>query len=146
MTTFCTDVEIERIARGLLERTLPKSEWTHAAHFAAAIWLLRHRPDLTGVVEMRRIICAYNEATGTANTTASGYHETITIASCRAAAAFLVRYPPGMALHPIANALLQSALGRSDWLLAYWSRALLFSESARRAWVEPDIAPIPYEG
>ena len=95
---------------------------------------------------MRRIICAYNDATGTANTKASGYHETITIASRRAAAAFLARYPQGMALHLIVNALMKSALGRSDWLLAYWSRELLFSESARRAWVEPDMAPIPYEG
>jgi len=26
----------------------------------------------------------------------------------------------------------------------YWSDALLFSPEARRAWVPPDLAPIPY--
>ena len=32
---FRSDDEIETIGRGLLDRTLPKTVWTHAAHFAA---------------------------------------------------------------------------------------------------------------
>lgn len=61
------DIEIERIGRGLVERTLAKSDWTHQAHFAAALWLLRrHGPATEGV--MPGLIRAYNEATGTANT------------------------------------------------------------------------------
>ena len=41
MVYFSSDAEIDRIGRGLLDRSLPKAEWTHAAHFAAAFWLLR---------------------------------------------------------------------------------------------------------
>ena len=34
--TSLSDTDIDRIARGVIDRTLPKAEWTHAAHFAAA--------------------------------------------------------------------------------------------------------------
>jgi hypothetical protein len=37
-----------------------------------------------------------------------------------------------------------SPLGHPDWLLAYWSRARLFSTAARRRWAEPDIAALPF--
>ena len=36
MSHFSSDAEIERIGRGLIDRSLPKAEWTHAGHFAAA--------------------------------------------------------------------------------------------------------------
>jgi len=60
--TFTTDAEIDRIASGVLDRHLPKAEWTHAAHFALALWLLRHRENVPLI--MPGIIRAYNEATG----------------------------------------------------------------------------------
>src|SRR5512146_44410 len=91
------DTCIEHIARGLIDRTLPKSDWTHAAHFAAALWLLRHRGD-AAFSDMPPLIRAYNEATGVANTDTSGYHETITIASLRVARAWLDERPD-MPLH-----------------------------------------------
>jgi hypothetical protein len=40
--------------------------------------------------------------------------------------------------------LLATEWGRSDWLLTYWSKSLLFSVAARRAWVEPDLRPLPF--
>ena len=33
---FKSNAEIARIYRGLIDQTLPKPDWTHAAHFAAA--------------------------------------------------------------------------------------------------------------
>jgi hypothetical protein len=42
------------------------------------------------------------------------------------------------------NELLAGEYGRSDWLLSYWSKPLLFSVAARRAWVEPDLKPLPF--
>jgi hypothetical protein len=140
--TFTSD-DIDRIGVGLMNRTLPKSEWTHAAHFAAAFWLLR-RFGADVFREMPRLIRAYNEATGVANTETSGYHETITIASLRAAAAWLAARP-NVSLPEALAALLASPYGRSDWLLAYWSKEVLFSARARREWVEPDLAPLPSE-
>lgn len=145
MTTFfSSDDEIKHVAIKLLDRSLPKSEWTHAGHFAAALWLLRHESHLLERGGIGAIIRAYNDATGTANTDNSGYHETITTASMRAATAFLVSHGERAPLHLIANDLLASACGDPNWLLDYWSRRALFSTAARREWLEPDVSPLPY--
>ena len=139
MTFSISDADIEHIAHGLIGRTLPKREWTHAAHFAAALWLLRERGD-AAFRDMPPIIRAYNEATGVANTDTGGYHETITIASLRVARSWLTERPDVLLCAALAR-LLESPYGRSDWPLAYWSRERLFSAAARRAWMEPDLRP-----
>ena len=136
------EADIEHIARGLIDRTLPKSDWTHAAHFAAALWLLRDRGEAT-FRDMPPLIRAYNESTGVANTDTSGYHETITVASLRLARAWLAERS-GMALHAALAELLASPFGRSDWLLAHWSRERLFSGTARREWLDPDLRPLAF--
>jgi hypothetical protein len=140
---YTAESEIDAIGHGLLTRTLPKADWTHAAHFAAALWLLVRRPDLDAAAAMPGLIRAYNEATGVRNTEDSGYHETITQASLRAARAFLAAHEPAP-LHVICNDLLASTLGDPDWLLRYWSRENLFSREARAAWLPPDIAKLPF--
>ena len=92
---------------------------------------------------MPPLIRAYNESTGVANTDTTGYHETITVASLRVARAWLADRPE-MPLHAALAELLASPHGRSDWLLAYWSRERLFSVIARRAWVDPDLQAFTY--
>ncbi|MEA3141547.1 MAG: hypothetical protein QOK23_3716 [Gammaproteobacteria bacterium] len=140
---FTSDDDIDAIGRRVLDLSLPKAQWTHAAHFATALWLMARRPDLDPSSAMPGFIRAYNEATGVANTDNSGYHETITQASLRAARNFLVLHPD-RSLFANCNALMASPLGRSDWLLAYWSRDRLFSVEARRRWQEPDLKPLPF--
>jgi hypothetical protein len=142
MPLFTANSDIDRIGHGLLNRTLPKSEWTHAAHFAAALWILATRQDIDAPRDMPALIRAYNEATGVANTDTGGYHETITQASLRAASAFLAAAPT-QPLYATCNALMASPLGHPDWLLEYWSRPVLFSPEARRQWRAPDIKPLP---
>ena len=145
MTQFYPDdAAITQLAAGVLDRSLPKSAWTHAAHFALALWLLRHQPDAATPDAMRSTIRAYNEATGTVNSDSSGYHHTITIASLRGAAAQLAAADATVPLHSILDALMAGPLGQSGWLIAYWSKERLFSADARRAWVEPDIQALPF--
>jgi len=141
-TPFTSEAEIETIFAGLADRTLPKPGWTHAAHFAAALYVLARRPDMDAARRMPGLIRAYNEATGVANTETGGYHETITQASLLAARTFLAAHPQAP-LHEVCNALLRSPLCEPDWLLDYWSREALFSREARAVWVEPDLAPLP---
>ena len=136
---FPNDAAVARVGFGLIDRTLPKPEWTHAGHFAAALWLLRHEPEDVVRRRMPAMIRAYNEATGVANTDEGGYHETITLASIAAARAFLDARPASAPLHAVVDELMASRLGRPDWLLGFWSRARLFSVEARRSWVEPDL-------
>jgi hypothetical protein len=140
---FTSDGEIAAIGGGFVERSLPKSVWTHAAHFATTLWLIAERPEVDVARELPGMIRAYNEATGGANTETSGYHETITQASVRAARRFLVESPP-RPLFATCNALMESPLGDPDWVLVYWSRERLFSVEARRMWVEPDLRRLPF--
>jgi hypothetical protein len=140
---FSSDREIARAGEKFLDRSLRKPEWTHAAHFAVTLWLLRHRPALDLDENLPGLIRAFNEATGTANTDTGGYHETITRASLAAVRARLAQ-SPAPSLTGILDALLASPLGDSNWLLDYWSRERLFSTAARRFWLPPDLKSLPY--
>ena len=138
------DAAIGRIAQGVLERTLPKAEWTHRAHWALALWLLRHQPEQATPEAMRAVISGYNLATGTANTDTGGYHHTITIASMRAAEAALAQAGESAGLAQVLAGLVDSPLGRPEWLLEHWHKDTLFDVAARQGWVEPDRVPLPY--
>jgi hypothetical protein len=140
---FTSDEEISVIGAGLLDRTLPKAVWTHAAHFAATLWLLQCRPEIDIAREMPGFIRGYNEAIGGKNTDTSGYHETITQASIRAARAFVAEAPP-QPLFVTCNTLMRSRFGDPEWLMEYWTRPRLFSVAARRAWLEPDLRKLPF--
>jgi hypothetical protein len=144
MTTDLTDTDIERIAAGVLDQTHPYAAWTHAAHFAAALWLLRHPDVLRRNGGMGAIIRRFNGAVGVPNTDTQGYHATITEASLRGALGVLAKAGPDAPLAQVLAALLASPLGGSRWLLAYWSEERLMSAAARRAWIDPDRAALPF--
>jgi hypothetical protein len=136
--SFETDDEIEATARAMMACALPKEAWTHTAHFASALWLLRTRGE-AAYAEMPGLIRAYNESVGGRNTDTEGYHETITQASLRMAHGALREAP----LTVVLAELMAGPCGRSDWILTYWSKQVLFSAEARREWVAPDIQPLP---
>jgi len=143
MMSFTSEQEIKRIYSGLMDRTLPKSEWTHAAHFAAAVAMLA---DLKQAAfdRMPDVIRAYNLATGVENTDTDGYHHTITLASLMATQSEMDAIPKAQPLFEITNTLLAQEYGQPKWLLTFWSEAVLFSVDARRGWVEPDIQALPF--
>ena len=61
-----------------LEKTLPKSEWTHEMHLMVGFYMvITHKNEAMTV--MRQARGEYNEAVGTLNTDTNGYHETITV-------------------------------------------------------------------
>lgn len=138
--TFSSDADLAAIADGVIARSLPKPAWTHAAHFACAVWIIMRRDDLVAERDLPGLIRAYNESTGTPNTDTGGYHETITQASLVAVRAVVAE---GGSPIKVLRRLLEGPHGRSDWLLKHWSRELLFGVEARRGWVEPDLAPLP---
>ena len=132
------DTDIIRIGKRLRDRSLPKAEWTHAAHVAAAVYVLdRHGARAEAV--MPELIRRYNAATGTPNTDSEGYHHTITLASLRRIRA---EARGGTLSERFARAM-AAGLDRADWLLAHYTRERLFSVAARREWVEPDLSPLP---
>ena len=140
MTTY-TDEAVADLARRLLDHSLPKDQWTHAAHLTATLRLVRTRNE--GLErDMPRIIQTYNVAVGGVNDDHSGYHETITQAYLAAIRAFVATLPAGTSDSEAAARLLATPMGDKAWPLGFWSRERLFSVAARRGWVEPDLRPL----
>lgn len=142
MTAY-TDEEVAALAEGLLDHSLPKDRWTHAAHLAATLRLVRTRDaglerDLPGIIR------SYNVAVGGVNDDHNGYHETITQAYLAAIRGFAAALPTATGDGEAVVRLLETPLGDKAWPLAHWSRERLFSVEARRAWVEPDLEPLPH--
>ncbi len=139
---FADDDEIRALGEGLLACALPREAWTHEAHLAACLWLLAERPDIDVDARIAGLICAFNESVGGVNDDHSGYHDSITRAYVAGVRLFLSETPEA-GLTARVNALLRSEMGRRDWPLRFYSRALLFSVPARRGFVEPDLMPLP---
>ncbi|MEG3180735.1 hypothetical protein [Sphingomonas sp. LT1P40] len=139
---FPDDHAVAHVGEGLLARTLPRVEWTHEAHLASCLWLLSERPDIDVDAQIGGIISAYNASVGGVNDDNQGYHDTITHAYVAGVRWFLRQtLEPGLVAR--VNALLAGEVGRRDWPLRFYSRELLFSVAARRAFVAPDLAPLP---
>jgi hypothetical protein len=138
---FATDAEVRRIGEGLLDRSLPRADWTHEAHLAACLWLHRERPEIDLAARLPAIIAGYNEAVGGRNSDSEGYHETITQAYVVLVGGFLADRAADERLVDLVNALLLSPLGHRDALLLHYRRERLFSVAARKGWIAPDLAP-----
>ena len=140
---FATDEDVVRLGEGLLERTVPRAEWTHEAHLAATVYLLLRRPDVDLDRQLPDIIRSYNESVGGVNDDTQGYHETITRVFLHGVRLFLEEADASEPLHQLVNQLLLSPMGKRDWPLRFYSRERLFSVEARRAFIAPDLAALP---
>ena len=137
-----TEDEIAAFVARFEACVLPRAEWTHHAHLLIAIWYLVHQPYDEALATVRRRIRAHNEAVGTPNTDTEGYHETLTQLHMRGVAATIAAMGDAP-LERRREAVVRSPMGEKAWPLRFYSHELLFSAAARRAWVEPDLAPAP---
>ncbi len=119
-------------------RKLPKSEWTHEAHLAVAIWYCHNYDNKTALKLVRENITWHNESVGTPNTDYEGYHETITRFWLLVARQFLNRNKQ-LSLNQVCNEFISSELSSSSYPLTYYSKKCLFSVKARHNWMEPDL-------
>ncbi len=132
----------DRIANGLLDRSLPKPRWTHEGHLLACVSLVGSHGAAGALAILRTAIPRYNESTGVANTPTGGYHDTITVYYVWAIDRLLGE---GLAT---ARILRDPTVTRTA-LLVWWDRDTLTSPAARAGWVEPtstgDGGPSPTE-
>ena len=140
---FSTDAEVMHLGEGLLDRTVPRAEWTHEAHLAATLYLLLRRPEIDLDRQLPEIIRSYNESVGGVNDDTQGYHETITRVFLHGVRLFLSEADSREPLHDLVNELLLSPMGKRDWPLRFYSPERLFSVEARRAFIPPDLAALP---
>ena len=141
MTTFRTTEEILSLVRRFDDCTLPREEWTHAAHLTVALWHLLQFDWPEAVARVRARIKRYNAAHGIRTTPTGGYHETLTLFWLRAVRTFLdAERNEARALVRLANEL--AATADKGLPLTHYTRERLFSPEARAAWVEPDLRPL----
>lgn len=125
----------ELYAESLLAGTIPREAWTHGAHVVACVGLVRAFGAREALHACRSAIPRLNAGHGVVNDDTSGYHETITVFFVAAIADSLAR--------GVGAAELVTRLGR-DAPLAHWTAERLMSVEARRGWVEPDLAVLPF--
>ena len=138
---FSTNEEMFDLLRRFEDCTLPREEWTHAAHLTVALWHLLQFDWPEAVARVRARIKRYNAARGIPTTPTGGYHETLTLFWLRAVRAFLeAERNEARALVHLANEL--AATHDKGLPFSYYTRERLFSPEARAHWVEPDLKPL----
>jgi hypothetical protein len=134
-----TEAALARFVRDFEDGTLPRAEWTHAAHLAVASWYLLEFPKDEAVQRVRNGIPRYNERAGIRNTPDSGYHETLTRFWLEIVSAFLIRRDaPAGRLEQVRRVVAEFA-GRRDLHRKFYSFDVVQSRQARREWVTPDL-------
>ncbi len=132
------DEEVNLLAKAFEDRTLPKAEWTHAAHLIVGLYYCYHNPFGVAKNLMSDGINWLNDAHGTPNTETSGYHETLTVFWLRTVANFLEKAGREKNLAELANELI-ATVNDTKLPLKFYSRERLFSVEARINYVEPDL-------
>ena len=117
--------------------TLPEPEWTHLAHIRVAWTCLRLGPPGEALQRIRSGILRYNTEV---LKRPHRYHETVTVAFTHIVAD---RIRAGEDWHGFSGRIGDLTDRESPVLLRYYSGERLFSDDARRQFVEPDIRPLP---
>ena len=135
---FTKDLEIYELKRAFEDRTLPKEEWTHAAHLTVGLYYLVHHSFGVAKNLVRDGIFWLNDKHGTPNTDSSGYHETLTHFWLSEIADFIKAHDTETNLVMLANTMLDELCDPKLPLMRY-TLGRLFSVEARRTYVRPDI-------
>lgn len=135
-----TTLELQSLVFQFENCTLPRESWTHRAHLSVALWYLFHFPREEATGRIRNGIQRYNESLGIG----TGYHETMTLAWIEILAGFLQESSAVANLEELVERA-TVRFGIANYLLQIFSRDRLFSELARREWVEPDLARLTIE-
>ena len=131
----------DRLAQAFVDCTLPKEEWTHAAHLRVGLWHRLHMPAEEALDALRERISRYNLSTGGVNTDTDGYHETITRLYVVLIDRWVASADPRRDVDELADEMV-AALGDRELPYRHYTRDRLFSMDARRGWVPPDLLPL----
>lgn len=135
-------VEISKIVEQFENKTLPKEQWTHNAHFAVAfVYLDKYKTILDTLPHVRESIKAYNVAVGTENTENSGYHETLTVFWLTVVFEY-ERLKKSIDVHTTYSEFIETSYANAAFPLEFYSKATLFSTAARQEWMAPDLMPL----
>jgi hypothetical protein len=133
--------EIDSLVHAFEECSLPRSQWTHAAHLTVALWYLFYDSEPEAINAIRNGIKRYNSAHGIESTKDGGYHETLTLFWVRTIRRYLAEESRNRSIVHIANGLITKYTDRT-LPFRYYTRDRLMSSEARTNWVAPDLRAI----
>jgi hypothetical protein len=138
---YGSDEEATEVVRRFESCELPPADFNHREHLLLALCYLLRMGDAEALARLRAGIGRYVAAHGI---TPSLYHETVTVFWMRLVRAYLTREgAAGRGLAGLVNGLAAES-GSSRLIFDYYSKGLIDSEGARRAWVEPDLKPLDF--
>jgi hypothetical protein len=133
--SYQSEAEIKTVVDGFESATTPTSGFTHRAHLTVAVWYLWHGSTEESLQQMRASIFRFLDHHQVGR---EKYHETLTVFWIKLVRQYLDELEPDRSLLEVTNAVIES-WGNSQVVFDYYSRERLFSDEARRAWVEPDL-------
>ena len=148
MSHWRTTEELNAFAVAFETASLPKQEWTHAAHVAiGALYILRYGAS-QALDRLRVGIRRLNEAHGLGNSDTHGYHESLTrfwvTLIARVLAELSRARPDATELQAVQTVV--NELGKHAGLFrGYWTYDVAASVEARRRWIEPDAQRLNFE-
>jgi hypothetical protein len=116
---------------------ISRPDWTHEAHVRMAWLYLSRLPFAEALHQVRTGIQKLNARIGSPD----GYHETITVAFVRVIASRLERGECYAAFRERNPEVFDRKLGA---LLHHYTKERLYSAEARRAFIDPDVKPLPH--
>ena len=118
-------------------RTLPKADWTHAAHVAVCAFYTAEYGPADALRRMREGIPLYNLAVGGQNTEDAGYHETLTCLWAKIVADFLADESYSTPFYAVEATVLRYGQERKLHE-SFYTYDVVANRLARRQWVPPD--------
>ena len=138
---YRSDEEVLEVVRRFETCEFAPDDFKHRQHLVVALYHLLRGPERDAQARVREGILKF--LAHHRIDPASVYHETLTVFWVRRVAAFVRRAGRGRTLAALANELAGSC-GSSRLVFDYYSKALIESDEARRAWAAPDLKPLDF--
>jgi hypothetical protein len=132
---FHDEAEIEATVHGFESCITAKDQFTHRSHLTVAVCFLRDSNTAAAIERMRNSLFRFLDYH---HVSRGKYNETLTLFWMKMVERSIHEMDSNCSLLEITNSVLKK-LGNSRLVFDYYSESLLFSDMARRTWVEPNL-------
>lgn len=136
MKKYDSEKEILELARAFENGAIDRADWRHAEHLTVALYYVSHHDFEISFVKMRGGIFNLLKSFGVDLSKEMPYHETLTVFWLRTVADF-AESKNDSSIVEIRSKLVEQF--DKDYPLRFYSRERLFSDEARKEFVEADL-------
>jgi len=131
-----TESDIETVVRAFENAAIKRDDWRHAEHLTVALYYIWHHDFDFALARMRAGIFNLLKAFAVDLSKEMPYHETLTVFWIRTISDF-VKSKNETSIVEICNEMIEHL--DKDYPLKFYSREILFSDEARKNFVEGDL-------